>query len=200
MGKELPTKEKIKLEALDLFSTLGFKGTPVRTIAKNVGIRESTIYSHFKNKEDILKSIVEDFKSSAISAEIITNELIDYIDKPQRFMKKFCEKIFEYWNSPYQRKTMRLFLIEQFAPHEGADISLNIFLEDLRSVWRFVFEQFQKFKLIKKLDAGLLADEFISYLYLIRLEYLVDREGKNLGKALKLAKSHVEFIWKTIKA
>ncbi len=199
MNGKPSTKERIKMEALNLFSTIGFKGTPVRAIAKKAGIRESTIYSHFKNKEDILKQIVEDFKSSKISAEIITEELIDYIGKPEIFMLKFCEKILKHWNTPVQRKTMRLFLIEQFAGYENVEISLSLFLNDLRKVWIFVFEQFVKFKLIKKFNPALLADEFISYLYLIRLEYLVDREGKNLNKALKLAESHVKFIWNTIK-
>jgi len=196
---KLSTKEKIKVEALKLFSTMGFKGTPVRTIARQVGIRESTIYSHFKCKEDILKNIVEDFKASKVSAEIISNELIDYIDNPPFFMKKFCEKILHYWNTPLQRMTMRLFLIEQFVPRKDVEISLNIFLDDLKNVWIFLFEQLRKFKLIKKFNSKLLADEFISYLYLIRLEYLTDEKGKNLNIAIKLAKNHVEFIWNAIK-
>ena len=47
------TKEKILLSALELFSTKGYEGTSVRDLARAVGIRESSLYKHFKNKQAI---------------------------------------------------------------------------------------------------------------------------------------------------
>jgi AcrR family transcriptional regulator len=52
------TKERILNISLELFSKHGFSGVSVRDIAKKVGVRESALYKHFKNKQDIFDSII----------------------------------------------------------------------------------------------------------------------------------------------
>ena len=47
------TKDKILIEALSLFSVYGFSGVSVRDIAKFIGLRESAMYKHYKNKKVI---------------------------------------------------------------------------------------------------------------------------------------------------
>ena len=56
-----PTKERIFDVSLELFSQRGFDAVSVREIAREVGIRESSIYNHYKNKEAILDTIIEYF-------------------------------------------------------------------------------------------------------------------------------------------
>ena len=51
------TKEIILEKALELFSTKGYDATTVREIAKEVGITQSSLYKHYKSKEDIFISI-----------------------------------------------------------------------------------------------------------------------------------------------
>ena len=58
-GLNMKTKDKILIEALSLFSVSGFSGVSVRDIAKAVGIRESAIYKHYKNKQQLFDTIVE---------------------------------------------------------------------------------------------------------------------------------------------
>ncbi len=193
------TRKKILISALNMFSHYGYKGASIRMIARDVGIRESSVYSHFKSKAQILSTLVEEYKSVKVSAEIISEDILDYIDDPPVFMRKFCDKIFNYWNTPHERSMLRLFLIEQFNEHKDAEIDLSGFLKEIRDVWRFVFEQMIKFKLIKKADANLLADEFTAPLFLIRFEYLADEKGENLQKSLELAYKHAEFFWNAIK-
>ena len=53
------TKEKIFDAAIDLFSEYGYTGASIRGIAVSVGIKESSIYAHFINKEDILNHILD---------------------------------------------------------------------------------------------------------------------------------------------
>jgi AcrR family transcriptional regulator len=54
----MTTKEKIIEEALTLFSTKGFKGTSVKNIADAVGIKDASLYKHYKSKQEILDTIV----------------------------------------------------------------------------------------------------------------------------------------------
>ena len=51
------TKEKIFDVSLDLFSKKGYDSVSLREIAEEVGIRKSSIYSHYSSKEAILMDI-----------------------------------------------------------------------------------------------------------------------------------------------
>jgi len=46
--------------AASLFKEKGFSRTTVRDIAANVGIQSGSIFHHFKNKEEILQSVMND--------------------------------------------------------------------------------------------------------------------------------------------
>ena len=63
LQQELSTKERILDAAIDLISRKGFDAVSIREIAREVGIRESSIYNHFKSKDEILDTIVEYFIS-----------------------------------------------------------------------------------------------------------------------------------------
>ena len=61
MGKQgMTTKERIADEALTLFAAKGFRGTTVKDIADAVGIKDASLYKHFKSKKEILNTIVEE--------------------------------------------------------------------------------------------------------------------------------------------
>lgn len=61
MGKQgMTTKERIVDEALTLFAAKGFRGTTVKDIADAVGIKDASLYKHFKSKKEILNTIVEE--------------------------------------------------------------------------------------------------------------------------------------------
>lgn len=54
------TKQVIMDEALQLFAIHGYQGVSVRDIAKAVGIKESSLYKHYSNKQDIFDHIVHE--------------------------------------------------------------------------------------------------------------------------------------------
>ncbi len=45
--------------ALELFASHGFHGTSISQIAKKAGISKGLMYNYFKNKDDLLKTIIE---------------------------------------------------------------------------------------------------------------------------------------------
>jgi AcrR family transcriptional regulator len=55
----MSTRETIIREALNLFYVKGYDAVSLRDIASRVGIKESSLYNHFKNKQDLFDSIVE---------------------------------------------------------------------------------------------------------------------------------------------
>ena len=54
-------KEKILNTAIDLFSNKGFNAVSVRDITRGVEIKESSLYNHFKSKDEILETIFWNF-------------------------------------------------------------------------------------------------------------------------------------------
>lgn len=59
-------KAEIIEKATDLFYRHGFVKASVRDIVKAVGITNSTVYIHFKNKDEILYYIIEDIGSALL--------------------------------------------------------------------------------------------------------------------------------------
>ena len=59
----MSTRDKIMDVALNMFSERGYEAVSIRDICGEVGIKESTLYYHFKNKKDILDSLIEKFRS-----------------------------------------------------------------------------------------------------------------------------------------
>lgn len=62
---ETETKERIAKEALHLFAKKGFSAVSIRDICKGVGIKESTIYYHYRNKQAILQDLLERIETLA---------------------------------------------------------------------------------------------------------------------------------------
>ena len=78
MPKQKDTKKLILDTALDLFSKCGYDGVGLRDIAHIVGIRESAIYKHFANKQDLFDKLViqmsEEYTKHANLLKIEHNE------------------------------------------------------------------------------------------------------------------------------
>ena len=72
-------KEPLIRAARDLFSVKGYDGTSVDEIAESIGIKGPTIYKYFKNKEDLLKAVVDTAEDEYIKGMGISKELPDRI-------------------------------------------------------------------------------------------------------------------------
>lgn len=60
------TRDRILREAERLFAEQDFSGASMAEIAQRAGIAKSVIYHHFKNKDDILKTLIDDFIDEAV--------------------------------------------------------------------------------------------------------------------------------------
>jgi len=55
------TRARIQQVAVELFTEHGYEGTSLREIAERLGVTKAALYYHFRSKEDIVRSLVEDF-------------------------------------------------------------------------------------------------------------------------------------------
>jgi len=103
------TKDKIIDKATDLFYKHGFVKASIRDIVRAVGVTNSTFYSHFKNKDEILYTIIENIGSIL---QTILSEEIEKHDDPVACLKEMifrqvcliCEK----------SKEIKIYIEEQY--------------------------------------------------------------------------------------
>ncbi|MEE9963417.1 TetR/AcrR family transcriptional regulator [Methanobrevibacter smithii] len=135
------TKDKIFDTALDLFSKKGYDSVSVRTIASEVGIKESSIYNHYSSKKDILMSILnyfeEYFKGDPLDDENI-RKLLE--ENPEEFYHQgsemFKQQIFE----EKILKIMKLIFVQMYQIDEVKEFFLREILGGSTDFWSDVFE------------------------------------------------------------
>ncbi|WYP27576.1 TetR/AcrR family transcriptional regulator [Alkalihalobacillus sp. FSL W8-0930] len=71
------TADEIKKAALFSFGQNGFEGASLAQIADEVGIKKQSIYTHFKNKDDLFLTVLED------SLQNDWSFLVNWIDQNQ---------------------------------------------------------------------------------------------------------------------
>ena len=55
------TRARLRQLALQLFAEQGYEKTSLREIAERLGVTKAALYYYFKSKEDIVRSLVEDY-------------------------------------------------------------------------------------------------------------------------------------------
>ncbi len=190
-------KMKIWEVSLDLFSTKSFDGTSVRDIARRVGIRESAIYNHFKSKSEILKTLVVRYNSQAEALQIINDELLEQLGNPKVFMLNFCSRLVKLWSRPEERKFFRLLLKEQYREIDDFVISIDSHLKEVRVIWWMIFDELVKYQFVRQEDPKLLAEEFLSPLFLYRIENLTNDKLPNSEETNEFMTKHVNYFWES---
>ena len=54
------TKDRILMAALDMFSQNGYSGTNIRELTASLGMGKSSMYRHFKSKEEIWNKLLDE--------------------------------------------------------------------------------------------------------------------------------------------
>ncbi|MFH2047197.1 MAG: TetR/AcrR family transcriptional regulator [Pseudomonadota bacterium] len=107
--KSSDTKQEILDKAVDLFYEYGFVKASVRDIVRTVGVTNSTIYVHFKNKDEILYTIIQDIGS------IVLEELHKAIANNDDPVKCLKEMIFrQTCLIKEKRKELKIYIEEQY--------------------------------------------------------------------------------------
>ncbi|MDU1006991.1 MAG: TetR/AcrR family transcriptional regulator [Clostridium butyricum] len=170
------TKEKILSVALTLFSTKGYKAVSVRHIASDVGIKASSLYNHFENKQEILDELIEkntkyieDFLKDAMDLDslIVSRKHnrkkqcdIDFIDTTLKIVKFFIE-------NDNVIKFRKLLTIEQFNNPTLSALYKKVFISDILEYESKLFSYLMDKNLLIRNDPYILALQFFSPIFLL---------------------------------
>jgi AcrR family transcriptional regulator len=193
----MKTKKEIILEvSLKLFSERGYRNTSVRDIAKEVGITQSGLYNHFKNKDHILETLIKDLTNSAIvklfenkSTEELaskgkstlfsiatTFKIIAFDKKNEALFKLLMQEL-------YKNRTIRKIYNEHF---------YNTNVTKLSSVFKIMMQN----NVIKSGDSLFLANEFFAPLFFYQMRVnLLKIDQKANASMVTLFEKHVNYFW-----
>ena len=196
--KKTGTKEKILKESKLLFSTLGYKAASVRKIAGAVGIRESALYNHFKNKEEIFLEVAKDIFASPFSFDDIQIKELALKGKP--FLQKYSTQYKLLSFDKNNESMFRILLIELLQNRELREQFMSEFHDKNIKVLSEGFFIMMQNNLIRSSDPMVISYEFLSTLFYIRLQVTLLRFDSNSTNALATQfEKHVDFFWESIK-
>jgi len=194
----MTNREKIKVEALKLFSENGYYQSSVRMIAQKVGIRESAIYNHFPSKKAIFLELINDGKDRANASSFVNDELLDKLDNPERFFDLFAEKIIDLWTTLEERMFTKMMIQAKFNSSVDFDLTLNDLFSSISEVLEIVFEQLSNYDYIKPYDKELLTEQFLAPLIVLKFRFLINNYFDK-EQVLAYAKKHIRYFWENVR-
>lgn len=195
------TKQKIFEASARLFAKEGYYGVSMREIAKEVGIKESSIYNHYKNKEEILSSLLDYFAEKLTvyrpSEEEIEN-MLDYMSVEDVF-KQFIINFGKSLNGTLDT-IARIVYTEQFRNEKAKQLMLENLIDEPSRFAARVLRIMKRKKLIRNVDIDWVSREYNYTLLAITFEYAhaVNNEEDTAPVIRKMFK-HVGFICEYLK-
>ena len=177
------TKERILATALDMFSQNGYAGTNIRELTASLGLVKSSMYRHFKSKEEIWNTLLDEMIAyyderfgSPEHLPPVPQALEELVAMTMRMVNLTVhdEKIV---------KTRKLLMIEQFRDDRARDLATKHFLTGLRDMFTPVFQGMMDKGLIRKDDPAMLAFAYTAPIS--ALIHLCDREPDRTEEAIQ---------------
>ena len=177
----MSTKERIVEEALTLFSSRGYQGTSVKNIADAVGIKDSSLYKHFKSKKEIFETIVEEMArrmeamshtfglpdDTTVEAAAFAYGVISVEELVELSRKVFLF----YLQDPFAGRFRRMLTIEQYRDREIAAVYRKIYMEDSIRYQTVLFEELIRQGVFREADARAMAINFYAPIFFLLNKY-----------------------------
>ncbi|SFV90425.1 Transcriptional regulator, TetR family [hydrothermal vent metagenome] len=200
LSKGSKTKAKILKTALKLFSAKGYKATTVRDIAGAMGVKQSALYNHFKNKDAILEALIGELTSSAI-VHLFDDKAPQEAAKGGKALLAGIATKFKLLSFDGQNEALfKLLMQEMFRNERVREIyNEHFYQENVKKLSSYLFVMMQE-EMICSSDPLLLANEFFSPLFFYQMQVsLLKMDKKSTSSVVSLFEKHVEFFWESIR-
>ena len=171
----MSTKDTILETSLSMFSDHGYDSVSIRDICGAVGIKESSVYYHFKNKQDILDCLFIRFEEY-VSSLLNVLHSPDAWDESKRPSFEWIDTYFfdRYLLDPFCNKMMRLMLIEQLHNKEIQQKYNRWIFEEPYRIEMSVFEVLAHLEIISAEEAEQIGKSFYAYITILVFKYLLN--------------------------
>ncbi len=199
-SKGSKTKDKILKHALKLFSSKGYKATTVRDISGSIGIKQSALYNHFKNKDEILETLISNLTSSAI-VTLFNDKEAQGLHKQGKALLMSIGTTFKLIGFDKENEALFKLLMQEIYRNEAIREIYNdhFYQQNVKKLSGLFFGMMQD-EMIKSSDPLLLANEFFSPLFFYQMQVtLLKLDKKSTSSVVSMFEKHVDFFWENIK-
>lgn len=207
MNTKLSTKERIVEEALTLFSVNGYNGTSVKNIADAVGIKDSSIYKHYRSKREIVDAIVGQMrqKVSRMSVEIGLPQDEDTEKMAAAYgrlsleeLQSLSRKVFLFYlQDDYMSRFWKFATMEQYCDPDIYEIYRNVFFEQSIVYQKTLFSEMIRQGTFEQGDAEVMAMNYYAPIFFLLSKYA--GKGEEVQEALQLLDRQVAEFYRVYK-
>lgn len=172
------TRKRILDISLELFSKKGYSAVSIRDICKYVGIKESSVYYHFENKQSIFDELLNKFSEIArgMMAQL-ENSLTDGQNSFSDGINTVSNCFFEqYLMDDFCNKIMRIMLIEQFNNDGVRKLYQHWLMDEPLNFQRKIFSALMSVGMITSCDSEYLAVKYYAPIYFYAQKWLFSGE------------------------
>ena len=175
----MSTRDRIIDASIDLFSRKGFEAASMREISEAVGIKKSSLYSHFKGKDEILESILKLFIAELSKSGYHQSSQSALLDQvlttfgPEGITDMVWNKFNESMESPRIQMIWRMIAIEMCRNAMIRSFFRRQVIDQPVYFWEKAFRSMIDKGLIKPSDPALLAREYYAFSVYLFLKYLL---------------------------
>lgn len=172
------TKSHILQVSLDLFSQRGYSSVSIRDICGKVGIRESSVYHHFKSKQEIFDVLCKSFTDTTYAIpEAFAVEMRKVTAVGEEDFLMVCRSFLnDYLMNEKINKFIRMLIIEQSTNPQAAELYHKVLFDDALAGQQVIFEWLVRIGFLKdgEIDS-MVMDYYAPVVYLFH-RYLVAGE------------------------
>lgn len=179
--EKISTKQRIIEESLVLFVQNGYNGTSVKKIAEAVGIKDSSIYKHFRSKQEIFDQIVV---AMSLRIQNMSSQMgipgDDNIDEMAKYYADFSKEkligltrnvVMFYLTDTFVVQFRKLAMREQYSNQMIYDAYQSFYMESSIEFMTILFKEMSEKGILKKSDPETMAYFFYSPIFLLMNKY-----------------------------
>jgi AcrR family transcriptional regulator len=168
MAGALATKDHIAQVALDLFAQRGYHAVSIRDICKEVGIKESTVYYHYENKQAIWDALIDRMDSLIQAKTASFDQTFAGVDQvPEAAMCQVAASLLrDYFLQPFVHKVLSMLAIERMADEKADRAYKRIAFELPLKQQEKVFAEMVRRRILPPGDPRLLAHAYHGIIFL----------------------------------
>lgn len=162
----------------DLFARNGYDGVSMRQIAENAGIKESSLYNHFKSKADILETLFDEF-ITLVPQTRPNDEEIDrmlMLMEPEEVFKNIVFHVGKSINRT-QLNTSMIINNEKFRNLRAAEIYYKYVVKEPADYYERLINKMIERRMVKPVDARIFAEQYNYVSIALTKEYVMAQNG-----------------------
>ena len=176
------TKERILASALEMFSQNGYAGTNVRELTASLGLVKSSMYKHFRSKEEIWNTLLDEL-IAYYEARFGSPEHLPPVPASLEDLVTMTMRMVNFTvHDETVVKTRKMLTIEQFRDERARELATKYFLTGLKDMFTPLFAGMMEKGLLRRDDPAMLAFSYTAPIS--ALIHLCDREPEKTEEAM----------------